>query len=99
VAEWRERLREAGRAVIWGAGSKGVAFLTTLGADAGIEIAVDVNPFKQEKYLAGSGVRVVAPEHLRECRPDLVVAMNAIYLDEIGRTLSELGVEARLEAV
>jgi SAM-dependent methyltransferase len=99
VAEWRERLHGAGRAVIWGAGSKGVAFLTTLGADAGIEIAVDVNPFKQEKYLAGSGVRVVAPEHLRECRPDLVVAMNAIYLDEIGRTLSELGVEARLEAV
>jgi SAM-dependent methyltransferase len=99
VAEWLERLVGAGRAVIWGAGSKGVAFLTTLGAEARIELAVDVNPYKQEKFLAGSGVRVVAPEALREYRPDLVIAMNPIYLDEIGRALSELGLDARLEAV
>jgi SAM-dependent methyltransferase len=94
---WRERLAAAERTVIWGAGSKGVAFLTALGP--GIELAVDVNPFKQERFLAGSGVRVVAPEALREHRPDLVVAMNPVYLDEIGRTLSELGVETALEAV
>ena len=99
VGEWRERLAETGRAVIWGAGSKGVAFLTTLGDAADIEIAVDINPYKQEKYLAGSGVRVVAPGFLREYRPDLVFAMNSIYLDEIGQTLSELDLDARLVTV
>ncbi len=97
ASRWRERLAAAERPVIWGASSKGVAFLTTLGA--GIELAVDVNPFKQERFLAGSGVKVVAPEALREYRPDLVVAMNPVYLEEIGRTLSELGVETRLDAV
>ncbi|HEV8098893.1 MAG TPA: class I SAM-dependent methyltransferase, partial [Gaiellaceae bacterium] len=96
-SRWRERLAAAERPVIWGAGSKGVAFLTTLGA--GIELAVDVNPFKQERFLAGSGVQVVAPEALREYRPDLVVAMNPVYLGEIGSTLSGLGVETHLEAV
>ena len=97
ASRWREQLAAAERPVIWGAGSKGVAFLTTLGA--GIELAVDVNPFKQERFLAGSGVRVIAPEALRAYRPDLVVAMNPVYLEEIGRTLSELGVETALEAV
>ncbi len=94
---WRERLTAAERPVIWGAGSKGVAFLTTLGP--GLELAVDVNPHKQGKFLAGSGVEVVAPDALREYGPDLVVAMNGVYLDEIGQTLSELGVRTALEAV
>ena len=85
--------------VIWGAGSKGVAFLTSDGREAGVELAVDINPHKQDKFLAGSGVEVVAPERLRDERPDLVVAMNPVYLEEIGGALSELGVEARLEAV
>jgi SAM-dependent methyltransferase len=99
VREWRERLAGADRPIVWGAGSKGVAFLTALGADSDIELAVDINPYKHEKYLAGSGVRVVAPESLRGYRPDLVVAMNPIYCDEIRRTLSELGLGARIEAV
>jgi hypothetical protein len=44
-------------------------------------------------------VRVVAPAALREYRPDLVIAMNPIYLDEIGGELAALGVRTRLEAV
>lgn len=99
VTEWHGRLRSAQRPVIWGAGSKGVAFLTTLGAGAGIELAVDINPYKQDRWLAGSGVRVVAPERLRDYRPDLVVAMNPAYLEEIGGALSELAVDAPLAAV
>src|SRR5690606_18387603 len=47
---WRRdlaELRAAGKkAVIWGAGSKGVAYLNSLGDAAGIEYAVDINPFK-----------------------------------------------------
>jgi len=97
AAAWRERVASAERPVIWGAGSKGVAFLTTVGP--GVALAVDVNPHKQDKFLAGSGVEVVAPERLRDEQPDLVVAMNPVYLDEIGSALSALGVDAQLEAV
>lgn len=99
-AGWRERLGAARadgrRTVIWGGGSKGVSFLTTLGLEDEVGYVVDVNPYKQDKYMAGTGHRVVSPDFLREYRPDLVVAMNPIYLEEIGAELSSLGVEAEL---
>jgi SAM-dependent methyltransferase len=99
-AHWRKRLgrarAEGRRTVIWGAGSKGVSFLTTLGIEDEIEYAVDVNPYKHGMYMAGSGHEIVAPGFLRDYRPDLVVAMNPIYLAEIGAELSALGVDAEL---
>jgi SAM-dependent methyltransferase len=91
TAEWAGLLRSAradGRRVaIWGAGSKGVSFLTTLGVGQEVAYAVDVNPFKQGKFLAGTGHRVLGPSELTEEPPDLVVAMNSIYLDEIRQQL------------
>lgn len=104
MSQWRERLRQVadggGRAVIWGSGSKGVAFLAALGEDAAlVEAAVDINPFKHDRYMAGSGHRIVAPKELVEIRPDLVIAMNSAYLDEIGRDLATHGVATTLEAV
>jgi hypothetical protein len=101
--QWQDRVRsvraDGGRTVIWGGGSKGVAFLTTLGLEDEVECAVDVNPFKQDKFMAGTGHAVVSPEHLREVRPDLVVAMNPIYLPEIGAELERLGLSPQLVAV
>jgi Methyltransferase domain/C-methyltransferase C-terminal domain len=100
IATWRERIAgvtaQGKKVVIWGGGSKGVAFLTAL-ADAGpIEYAVDINPFKHDKFMAGGGQRVVSPEFLLDYRPDVVVVMNAIYCDEITAKLTELGIEAEL---
>ena len=46
--------------------------------------------------MAGTGHKVVSPDALREYRPDLVIAMNPIYLPEIGAQLSELGVDSEL---
>jgi len=84
------------RVVIWGGGSKGVAFLTALGGAAPIEYAVDINPFKADKYLAGGGQRVVAPGFLREYQPGVVIVMNPIYRDEIQADLDRLNVSAEL---
>jgi SAM-dependent methyltransferase len=103
LARWRGLLAEAqaaGRRVaVWGAGSKAVAFLTRLAAGGEVAVAVDVNPYKQDKYLAGTGHRVVAPERLRDVRPDLVVAMNAVYVDEIRGALAVLGLDPEVVAV
>ena len=100
---WQDELASARadgrRTVIWGAGSKGVSFLTTLGIQEEIEYAVDVNPFKHDKFMAGTGQRVVSPEFLREYRPDVVIAMNPIYLEEIGAQLASLDLAPRLVAV
>jgi len=86
------------RSVIWGAGSKGVSFLTNL-ATQDIEYAVDINPTKHGFFMAGTGQEIVGPEFLADYRPELVVAMNSVYMEEIQADLNRLGVEARLRPV
>jgi Methyltransferase domain/C-methyltransferase C-terminal domain len=102
IASWQSTVAEVtdrhGRTVVWGAGSKGVAFLTALGGDA-IDYAVDVNPHKHGMYMPGTGQRIVPPTFLQQYRPDLVIAMNPIYLGEIKHALDGLRVEADLVAV
>jgi SAM-dependent methyltransferase len=94
---WRGALEAARgdgrRTVVWGAGSKGVAFLTTLGVTDEVAYAVDVNPHKHGKFLAGAGHAVVGPDHLTVEPPDLVVAMNAVYLEEIRAELDARGLQ------
>ncbi|TDD98951.1 class I SAM-dependent methyltransferase [Jiangella asiatica] len=101
---WRERVRkiaaEDGRVVLWGASSKAVAFLATLGEDARhIAAAVDINPHKQNRYLAGTGHRVVGPVELTDIAPELVIVMNPTYTDEIARDLETMRISTALEAL
>jgi len=102
-AYWRKVLNDfkaAGkRAVIWGSGSKGVAFLTTLGVGDEIGYAVDINPNKHGTFMAGTGHEIVGPDFLVDYQPDLVIAMNPIYLGEIQRDLDRLSVGATLTSV
>lgn len=74
------------RDVIWGGASKGVIY-ALLRARAGCPVAgvIDINPAKQRKYLAGTGLRVSAPEELL---PHLdpksrIMVMNPNYTEEI----------------
>ncbi|MET0420730.1 MAG: class I SAM-dependent methyltransferase [Acidimicrobiia bacterium] len=103
IAELRGLVTTAHRAgrrvVIWGGGSKGVAFLTTLGITDEIEFAVDIDPNKQGMYMAATGHEVIGPEQLRDYRPDLVIPMNAIYRDEIAAQLHEVGLAPELVTI
>ena len=58
--------------------------------------AVDVNPHKWGKFMVGSHHEILAPTSLVTLRPDLVVAMNPIYLDEIGADLDRMGLRPEL---
>lgn len=99
-AAWRRRLagwREEGRTVVlWGSGSKGVAFLATVAQEARIPFVVDINPHRQMHFMAGTGQPIVSPEALREIRPDVVVVMNAVYREEIAADLGRLGLAPEL---
>jgi hypothetical protein len=96
-----QRWHEAGRGktVLWGAGSKCVAFCTTLGLDRQIMYAVDINPNKQGRYLPGTGHPVVAPQTLRQDPPDQVVVMNPIYIEEVTHLINQLAVTTTVLAV
>jgi hypothetical protein len=103
VRRWKQKVdairQNRQRCVIWGSSSKCVAFLNTVGIQDEIEFIVDINPYRQGKYLPGSGKLIVAPKFLAEYRPDVVIAMNPIYLDEIRNELNNLGLQPELTAV
>lgn len=101
---WADEIRavraRGGRVAIWGSGSKGVSFFAGLGeASKLVDYAVDINPYKHGKYMAGSGHLIVGPERLVEDKPELVIVMNPIYLAEIGDELKKLGVTTALKEV
>lgn len=85
--------------VLWGSGSKAVAFLTSLGLDSQIAAVVDVNPDKQNSYLAGTGHRVVSPSELVDLSPEFIIIMNPAYVSEIEDALVELAVVADVLAL
>ena len=92
-----QQIRQDGRRVVlWGGGSKAVAFLTTLAMADEVEYVVDINPLKHGTYLAGTGQEIVSPGFLREYRPDVVVVMNPVYTDEIRADLEGMGLAPTL---
>ncbi len=103
IADWRTRISQAARdgrrPVLWGGGSKAIAFVAALGLDEAIAGVIDINPHKQGKYLAGSGLEVMAPNRLPELGSDLVVIMNPIYVAEISAMIESLGVSPQIDAV
>ncbi|MEM9466697.1 MAG: SAM-dependent methyltransferase, partial [Actinomycetota bacterium] len=93
---WATTFTESGgRAAVWAASSKAVAFLSAVPEFEPL-VAVDINPAKAGRHLPGSGLGVVAPADLAPYDVDTIVVMNPIYLEEIGADLAQLGIDARL---
>lgn len=102
-SDWQNQLetlkQNSQKAVIWGSGSKGVTFLNMLSTAGTIDYAVDINPRKQGKFIPGSGQKIVAPEFLKELKPEVVYIMNPIYKDEIAGMLNQLYDNYKIETV
>ena len=100
AARWVEvigRALDAGqRVVMWGSGSKATAFLNALDIESEIDGVVDINPNRWGMYQATCGQEIIPPDRLREHPPDLVIAVNPIYREEIRRQLGELGLTPEL---
>lgn len=96
IGEWRGRLgalaRGTKRAVIWGAGSKGITFANAIGAEGACLTAfVDVNARKHGRFVPGVALPVAGPDEIAGLAPDLVLISNALYADEIARAVAERG--------
>jgi len=97
IEKWKGNItsfrKQNKRAVVWGSGSKGVAFLTALKLNGSIEYVVDINPFRQGKFMAGTGQEIVGPKFLEQYQPDVAIAMNPIYQNEIQTDLRGRGLK------
>ena len=100
---WRQRIQNHAMngecIVLWGGGSKGVSFLTTLDISDEIRYVVDINPRKANTFIAGSGQEIVGPDALVGIRPNRVIIMNPIYRDEITTTLHNLNLYPTIETI
>jgi len=97
---WQATIKElsdsGANPVLWGAGSRGVQFLTQVDPDGRLAAVVDVNPRKWGRYLPVSAHRVDPPESLRDLRPQTVIITNPSYTLEIAAALANLDVQAQL---
>ncbi len=72
--------------VVWGGASKGVIYaLMRERAGNPVQAVIDINPNKQSQYLAGTGLRVSAPDEVLPNVPKStrILVMNPNYCDEI----------------
>jgi len=79
-------VEESEMSAVWGGASKGVIFtLLRERLKRPIELVIDINPAKQEKYLPASGLKVVSPEEGLARLPagSTIYVMNSNYLQEI----------------
>ena len=87
-------MRETGqRSIVWGGGSKGVTFLNIIETQNHIDYVIDINPRKQNHYIAGTGQQIMPPEFLLDYNPQIIIAMNPIYLGEIKQIIEKLGLD------
>jgi len=79
-----ERTREI--SIVWGGASKGVIFtLFMQHYGASIDSVIDINPAKQGKFLAGTGLQVSSPDSItsQATLETNIFIMNSNYLLEI----------------
>lgn len=72
----------------FGAAAKGCVFLNSVGIDDSmIEFIVDDTPFKQGKFVPGTGIQVVSRERLYDSKIDYIVILAHNFKDYIIESL------------
>jgi SAM-dependent methyltransferase len=98
--QWKQRLqqmrKDKQKTVVWGSGSKCVAFLTTLGIKDEIEYVVDINPYRHGKFIPGAAKRIMPPNFLKKYQPDVTIVMNSMYCNEIRQMLNKMKVKTEV---
>jgi len=82
--------KERGKRIVgYGAPGKGNTLLNYCGIRTDfLDFTVDANPYKQGKFTPGTRIPILAPEAIREARPDYVLILPWNLKDEITRTAS-----------
>ena len=101
---FEERVKEAKRAILefliaakrqgkrivgYGAPGKGNTLLNYCGIRTDfIDFTVDRNPLKQGKYTPGTHIPILAPEAIRQARPDYILILPWNLKDEISTSMN-----------
>ncbi len=76
------------KVVVYGAAAKGNTLLNYCGIGKEfIDYAVDLNPYKQGKYLPGTHIPIFHPDKIKEDKPDYIIILPWNIKDEIVKQL------------
>ena len=97
LKEYDGLLNNSKSIAIWGAGAKGSTFLNILDKDKQrVKYVIDINPVKQNKFIAGTGHSIFAPEILLKDPVEAILVMNENYIEEIKNQISRMGISANV---
>ena len=76
--------------IVWGAGAKGVTFVNIMDPECkNISCVVDINPKKQNKYVAKTAHNIISPEELDKFNGGDILVMNENYVEEVKLTINK----------
>jgi Methyltransferase domain/C-methyltransferase C-terminal domain len=97
MAEWKKIVRENSAIVLWGAGAKGSTFANLVDPDKRyIKAVIDINPEKQNKFIALSGHPIYSPHKLADLDCNTIIVMNENYLGEIRQQVDEMNLSINI---
>jgi len=99
TAYWHDTLaslKKSGKKVaMWGAGARAQAFCNLFGVyDDTLPFIVDINPYRQGKFMPKTLQQVIAPQQLVAQQPDTIIITNSGYAPEIKQQIAELGLKS-----
>jgi SAM-dependent methyltransferase len=91
--------KEAKQVYVWGAGAKGSTFVNLFDPHQElISGVIDINPNKQNKYIAKTAHKVLSPSNLIRCAHGGggIITLNNNYKTEIEKEISSCGLECNI---
>jgi hypothetical protein len=89
IEKYRSMIRQLDNLIIWGAGAKGSTFLNLLDKDREhINYVVDINPRKQNRFIACTGHPIYGPKKISETSVKNILVSNENYIQEISDMLN-----------
>jgi methyltransferase family protein/C-methyltransferase-like protein len=79
------------KTIAWGAGARAVTFFNLFDIKKEVPYIIDINDKRHDKYLPGSGQKIVGPKFILDFNPNLVIITNPTYAKEIKADIFKLG--------
>ena len=94
---YKKMLQQSPSFAVWGAGAKGSTFLNLLDKERkSVQYVIDINPAKQNKYIAGTGHPIFNPDFLLEKPVKNILIMNENYSEEIKQQVSKYNITSNI---
>ena len=89
VKKFTQLLQSNNELVLWGAAAKGSTFLNILDKNRQyVKYLIDINPKKQNKFLAGTGHQIFPPTVLKTDNTRTILLTNENYMKEVNEIVN-----------